>query len=59
MTRRYWDTTGAHWPANTPCEHCDGEKSPRVRVDRLRGHVCEVCDAALDEMLQPSRGQKP
>lgn len=33
------------------CEHCDGERSPLVREDHLRGHVCPDCDSSLDEML--------
>ena len=33
------------------CEHCDGERSHRVRLDELRGFVCPPCDSALDEML--------
>ena len=34
-----------------PCEHCDGERSPKVRADVLRGFVCPHCDSAIDEML--------
>ena len=41
--RRYYDTT------------CDGEKSPMVRDDYLRGLVCPFCDEALDEMLEEER----
>ena len=33
------------------CEHCDGERSPLVRVDALRGNVCPPCDSSLDEMF--------
>lgn len=35
-----------------PCEHCDGERSPLVRFDELRGRVCPPCDSALDEMFE-------
>ena len=42
---------GAIVGIDAPCEHCDGERSDRVRHDELRGFVCPDCDSALDEML--------
>ncbi len=36
----------------TMCEHCDGERSPMTREDRLRGFVCDLCDSSLDEMFR-------
>jgi hypothetical protein len=36
---------------DVPCEHCEGERSRKVRHDELRGFVCPPCDSALDEML--------
>lgn len=48
--RTYQDTRESSYPACQQCEHCDGEKSPLVRVDALRGRVCPVCDEAIDEM---------
>lgn len=38
------------------CEHCDGERSPLVRRDSLRGWVCKDCDSSLDAMYgRPSQ----
>ena len=48
-TRDYGDLVDL--PIHT-CEHCDGEHSPLVREDPLRGHVCPSCDSSLDEMLE-------
>lgn len=50
MKRVYVDVRKRCWPWRD-CEHCDGENSPHVRVDYLRGYVCKVCDDALDQML--------
>jgi len=36
---------------DVPCEHCESERSTKVRLDDLRGYVCPPCDSALDEML--------
>lgn len=55
--KRYFDawTTSFGALVSTPeCEHCDGESSRYVRIDRLRGHVCPACDSALDEMFAES-----
>jgi hypothetical protein len=49
--RHYHDTAKVAYPACRTCEHCDGESSPLVRVDYLRGLVCPHCDVALDVML--------
>lgn len=62
MTRRYHDTTDKPMPAGQQCEHCDGERSPLVRRDYLRGLVCPECDDALDvmmgEVVARKRGEK-
>lgn len=47
----YRTLTGRVIGSDVPCEHCDGERSPKVRIDALRGLVCPPCDSALDEML--------
>jgi len=47
----YRTLTGDAIGIDRPCEHCDGERSRRVRLDALRGYVCPPCDSALDEML--------
>jgi hypothetical protein len=51
VKRRYHDTAKATYPSSRQCEHCDGESSPLVRLDYLRGLVCPHCDVALDTML--------
>jgi hypothetical protein len=57
VKRRYVDSRepetfmGRYIRARRPCEHCDGEHSPMVREDPLRGLVCPSCDSSLDEML--------
>lgn len=38
--------------ARHACEHCDGERSPLVREDLLRGHTCPPCDSSLDQMFE-------
>jgi hypothetical protein len=52
QARRYRPTDGKPWPACQQCEHCDGVHSPLVRIDALRGHVCPLCDVALDALLR-------
>ena len=47
----YRTLTGSVVGIDVPCEHCDGERSPKVRLDHLRGYVCPPCDSSLDEML--------
>jgi hypothetical protein len=47
----YRTLTGRVVGIDRTCEHCDGERSPEVRLDDLRGLVCPPCDSALDEML--------
>lgn len=47
----YRTLTGRVVGIDVPCEHCDGEHSPKVRLDDLRGYVCPSCDSALDEMF--------
>ena len=41
------------------CEHCDGERSPLVRRDSLRGWVCKACDSSLDAMYGRPRYEAP
>jgi hypothetical protein len=41
------------------CEHCDGEHSPLVRRDNLRGWVCKSCDGSLDAMYGRPRHEAP
>lgn len=43
--------TGIIVAITMPCEHCDGERSPLVRYDALRGVTCKDCDSSLDEMF--------
>jgi len=58
MRRRYVDSRtpetflGVYVRARRECEHCDGERSPLVREDRLRGYICPLCDSSLDEMFK-------
>ncbi len=47
----YRSLTGLVVGIDVPCEHCDGERSHKVRLDALRGYVCPSCDSSLDEML--------
>ena len=47
-TRRYRRFATRHHVSC--CEHCEGERSPLARYDRLRGWVCEHCDSSLDAM---------
>lgn len=48
-TRKTW--LGLDIGSRRECEHCDGERSPLVREDHLRGNVCPPCDSSLDEMF--------
>ena len=47
----YRTLTGKIVGIEVACKHCDSERSPKVRLDTLRGFVCPPCDSALDEML--------
>lgn len=49
LTRKTW--MGLDVGGRRECEHCDGERSPLVREDSLRGNVCPPCDSSLDEMF--------
>ncbi len=44
--------TGTVVAIAVPCEHCDGERSPLVRYDELRGVTCKDCDSSLDTMFE-------